>query len=162
MAFFSSIKVAQVNYGIYITRSIPGYTTANCLAECFFTPFNDCHFAVTNTQTKVCSIGTFKLWPLESASTSTVLYTVYIYGGELQAWWVEIKILHLFLLSIVLFLPQNSKAGPYRVNNHIYLYVVGLNIFHNTLTNKYSSKNMVADIVSVSIDHLVKISRVRL
>ena len=80
LSFFTPVtKFAPRNYDVYISRTLPGYTTANCLAECFFTPTNDCHFAVTVS--KICYIGTFKLWPLETPSTSPMTYTVYIYGG---------------------------------------------------------------------------------
>ena len=76
-SFFSSTTTSS--FGAYISRSIPGYTPSNCLAECFFTPLNDCHFAVTVS--KVCYIGTFKKWPNERPPTF-LSAKVYIYDGE--------------------------------------------------------------------------------
>ena len=48
--------------GPFINRSPAGYFSPGlCLAECFFTSSEDCHFAYVSSYS--CSIGTFKLWP---------------------------------------------------------------------------------------------------
>ena len=87
-SFFS--LTTTTSFGAYITRSIPGYMPSNCLAECFFTPLNDCHFAVTVS--KVCYIGTFKKWPNESPPTF-LSAKVYIYDGKF------LNDLHLFCIT---------------------------------------------------------------
>jgi hypothetical protein len=72
--------VVTSSFGPFIGRSMTGYYNTNqCLTECFFTPANDCHFAVNSGSS--CNIGTFKLWPIENppAYAST---TVYIFNGK--------------------------------------------------------------------------------
>jgi hypothetical protein len=47
--------------------------------ECFFSAANDCHFAYPYGSG--CSIGTFKLWPIENPPGYSTA-TVYIYNGK--------------------------------------------------------------------------------
>ncbi len=75
---FSSVTTSNV--GPFIAQKIGGHNSvSNCLTECLFTSANDCHFAFNNGNT--CSIGTFKLWPIESPPSYSTS-TAYIYNGN--------------------------------------------------------------------------------
>ena len=52
-----------------------------CLTSCYLAPGEDCHFALISGTN--CLLGTFKMWPLETTTTSSYSSaTVYINYGK--------------------------------------------------------------------------------